>query len=79
MKHLQEKSSNDGYIKLLMGCARSSIQDLENFLRIVIGLDEDDIQLISGHYIPYFFTSERNILNCFGGAFRKLRFHEKSF
>ena len=41
-----EKSSTDGYIILLMGSARSLFRDFESYLRIVIGLDEDDIQLI---------------------------------
>ena len=35
----------DGYIILLMGYARSPFRDFESYLRIVVGLDEDDIQL----------------------------------
>ena len=36
---------------LLKGYARSPIRDFESYLRIVIGLDEDDIQLFSKQYI----------------------------
>ena len=45
-----ENSSTDGYIILLMGYARSPFWDFESYLRIVVGLDEDDIQLISKQY-----------------------------
>ena len=45
-----EKSSTDGYIKFLMADARSPFRDFENCLRIVIGLDEDDIQLYLKQY-----------------------------
>ena len=41
-----EKSSTDGYIILLMGYATSLFPDFESFLRIVVDLDEDVIQLI---------------------------------
>ena len=42
-----EKSSLDGYIILLMGYARSPFRGFESYLRSVVGLDEDDFQLIS--------------------------------
>ena len=35
---------------LLMGYARSPFRDFESYLAIVIGLDEDDIQLILKQY-----------------------------
>ena len=41
-----EKSNTYGYIIQLMGYARSPIRDFESYFRIVVGLDEDDIQLI---------------------------------
>ena len=41
-----EKSSTDGYIILFVGYARSPFRDFESYHRIVVGLDEDDIQLI---------------------------------
>ena len=37
-----------------MGYGRSPIRDLESYLRIVVALDEDDIQLISSQYNPNF-------------------------
>ena len=39
-----EKSSTDGYIILLMGYARSPFADFESYLRIVVALNEEDIQ-----------------------------------
>ena len=42
-----KKSSTDGYTILLMGYARSPFRDFQSYYRIVVGLDEDDIQLIS--------------------------------
>ena len=40
-----EKSSTDGYIILLMGYARSPFRNFESYLRIVVGLDKNDIQI----------------------------------
>ena len=40
-----EKSSTDGYSNLLVGYARSTFRDFESYLRLVIGLNEDDIQV----------------------------------
>ena len=45
-----EKSSTDGYIILLLGYARFPFRDFESYLRIVVGLDEDGIQLILEQY-----------------------------
>ena len=53
-----EKSSTDGYIILLMGYARSLFRDFESYLRIVIGIDEDDIRLILKQYNANFVTYE---------------------
>ena len=38
--------------------ARSPFRDFESYLRIVVGLDEDDIQLISKHDNAKFVTYE---------------------
>ena len=51
-----EKSSTDGYIIILMAYARSLYRDFESYLRIVFGLDEDEIQLILKQYISSFVT-----------------------
>ena len=51
-----EKSSTDGYIIILMGYARSPFRDFESYLRIVVGLDEDYIQLILKQYNSNFVT-----------------------
>ena len=51
-----EKSSTDGYFILSMGYARSPFRHIESFLRIVVGLDEDDCQLILIQYYSIFVT-----------------------
>ena len=51
-----EKSSNGGYIILLMAYAKSPLRDFESYLRIVVGLDEDDIHLILKQYKSNFIT-----------------------
>ena len=53
-----EKKNNDGYMILLLGYSRSLFRDFESYLRIVIGLDEEDIQLILKQYISHFVTYE---------------------
>ena len=53
-----DKSSHDGYIILLMGYARSLFRDFESYLRIMIGLEEDNIQLILKQYNEKFVTYE---------------------
>ena len=45
-----ENSSTGGYLILLLGYARSPFRDIECYLRIVVGLDEEDIQLILKQY-----------------------------
>ena len=49
-----DESSHVGYIILLMGYAR----DFESYLRIVIGLEDDNIQLILKQYDENFVTFE---------------------
>ena len=53
-----EKSRTDGYSILLMGYARTPFGDFESYLRIVIGLEEDNIQLILKQYLETFVTYE---------------------
>ena len=40
----REKRRTDGYYMFLMGYARSLFRDFESYLRLVVGLDADDIQ-----------------------------------
>ena len=49
---------------LLMGYARSPFRNFESYLGIIVGLDEDDIQLISKQYIEEFVTYELEPGNC---------------
>ena len=53
-----EKRNSDGYMILLLGYARSLFRDCESFLRIVVDLSEEDIQLISKEYNSHFITYE---------------------
>ena len=53
-----EKSSTDGYNILLMGYGVSPFRDFESYLRIVVGLEEDDIRLILKQYNANFVTYE---------------------
>ena len=50
LKLRSDKSSHDGYIILLMGYARSPFRDFESYLRIVVGLEEDNIRLTLKQY-----------------------------
>ena len=53
-----EKSSTDGYNILLMDYAATPFRDFESYLRIHVGLDEDNIRLILKQYNEKFVTYE---------------------
>ena len=53
MKLKLEKSSTDGYIIVILGYARSSFRAFESYFRNLVGLDDDDIQLISKQFISH--------------------------
>ena len=53
-----DKSTHDGYIILLMGYARSAFRDFESYLRIIVGLEEENIRLILKQYNEKFITYE---------------------
>ena len=56
IKLSNEKKNRDGYMILLFGYCASSFRDFESCLRLVIGLDEEDIQLILKEYNSHFIT-----------------------
>ena len=58
LKLRSDKSGHDGYIILLTGCARSPYRDFETYLRILVGLEEDNIRLILKQYNEKFITYE---------------------
>ena len=58
LKLSHEKKNSDGYMILLLGYAKSQFRDIESYLRIVVGLDEEDIQLILKQYNSHFITYE---------------------
>ena len=51
-----ETSTTDGYIILLLGYARSPFRNFESFLRLVVSLEENDIQLTLKQYNSNFVT-----------------------
>ena len=53
-----EKKNSDGYMILLLSYSASSFRDFESYLRLVVGLDEEDIQLILKEYNSHFITYE---------------------
>ena len=53
-----EKKNTDGYMLLLLGYSRSLFRDFESYLRIVVGLDEEDFQLILKEYNSHFIVYE---------------------
>ena len=58
IKLSNEKKNNDGYMILLFGYSASSFRYFESYLRLVMGLDEEDIQLILKEYNSHFITYE---------------------
>ena len=53
-----DKKKCDGYMILLLAYARSPFRDFESYLRIVAGLDEEDIRLILNQYNSHFISYE---------------------
>ena len=53
-----ETKKSDGYTILLLNYSRSQFRDFESFLRIRVGLDEEDFQLILKEYNSHFITYE---------------------
>ena len=58
IKLSNEKKNSDGYMILLLGYSASSFRDFESYLRLVVGLDEEDIHLILKKYTSHFITYE---------------------
>ena len=58
IKLSNEKKNSDGYMILLFGYSASSFRDFESYLRLVVGLDEEDNQLILKEYNSHFITYE---------------------
>ena len=60
LKLSHKKKKSDGYMIRLLGYTRSPFQEFESYLRIAVGLDEEDIQLIlkqcNSHFITYYLT-----------------------
>ena len=56
IKLSNEKKNTDGYMMILLAYAKSPFRDFETYLRIVVRLDEEDIQLILKEYNSHFIT-----------------------
>ena len=50
IKLSRERMNTGGYMLLLLDYGRSLFRDFESYLRIVVGLDEEDIQIILKEY-----------------------------
>ena len=68
-----EKKNTDGYMMLLLAFARSPFRDFEIYLRIVVRLDEEDIQLILKEYNSHFITYELPPWNLFDSRYFRHR------
>ena len=53
-----EKKNSDGYTILLLNSSRSQFRVFESYLRLRVGLDEEDIHLILKQYNSHFITYE---------------------
>ena len=75
-----EEKNRDGYMVLLFGYSASSFRDFESYLRLVIGLDEKDIQLIlkeyNSHFITYELTPGIYTIKDFSNAIQTFSGHE---
>ena len=58
IKLSNEKKNSDGYMILILGYSASPFREFESYLRLVIGLEEEDIQLVLKEYNSHFITYE---------------------
>ena len=58
IKLSRERMDTDGYMSILLDYSRSLFRNFESFFRFVVGLDEEDIQLILKEYNSHFITYE---------------------
>ena len=58
LKLPHEKKNNDGYTIILLCYIKSPFRDFECYLRFVVGLDGEDVQLILKQYNSHFITYE---------------------
>ena len=77
-----EEKNRDGYMVLLFGYSASSFRDFESYLRLVVGLDEKDIQLIpkeyNSHFITYELTPGIYTIRDFSEAIKTFSGHEET-
>ena len=82
IKLSNEKKNSDGYMILLFGYSASSFRDFESYLRLVVGLVEEDIQLIfkeyNSHFITYELTPGIYTIQDFSDAIQTFSGHEET-
>ena len=82
IKLSNEKKNSDGYMILIFGYSASSFRDFESYLRLVVGLDEEDIQLIlkenNTHFITYELTPGIYTIQDFSDAIQAFSGHEET-
>ena len=75
-----EEKNRDGYMVLLFGYSASSFRDFERYLRLVIDLNEKDIQLIlkeyNSHFVTYELTPGTYTIKYFSDAIQTFSGHE---
>ena len=76
------KMNTDGYMILLLGYSRSLFRDFESYLGIVVGLEEEDIQLVlkqyNSHFITYQLTPGIYTIQDFSDAIHTFSCHSES-
>ena len=82
IKLSNEKKNRDGYMILLFGYCASSFRDFESYLTLVIGLDEEDIQLIlkayNSHFVTYQLTPGIYTMQDISDAIKTFSGHEET-
>ena len=82
IKLSNEKKNSDSYMILLFGYSASSFRDFESYLRLVIGLEEEDIQLIlqenNSHFITYELTPGIYTIQDISDAIQTFSGHEET-
>ena len=82
IKLSNEKKSSDGYMILLLGYSALPFRDFESYLRLVVGLDEEDIRLIlkgyNSHFIIYELTPGIDTIQDISDAIQTFNGHEET-
>ena len=82
IKLSNEKKNSDAYMTLLLGYSASPFRNFESYLRLVIDLEEEDIQLIlkecNSHFITYELTPGIYTIQDISDAIQTFSGHEET-